>query len=401
MLRLEGFNPKDFVERQIKEIRRVIGGGRALIAVSGGVDSSTCAVLTHMAIGDNLICVILDDAFMRLNEPEKVAETLSKPPLNLPVRVERVQERFLEALRGLRDAEEKRKAFRATFYEVLSEIAEREKCDFLVQGTILADIIETKGGIKTQHNVLEQIGLNARELYGFKVVEPLASLLKWQVREVARYLKIPPEISERQPFPGPGLSVRVVGEIKFEKLAALKKATAIVEDKLSPYKPSQYFAAIIDNRFKPVMEAGKIADAAASSLGVNPKNVSLKVFEDKATGIRNNVRKYGDIAAVKCLVGGEVYTLPIGRLLEMQKAVMERDQHIARVLYLVSEAEGGKPYSIVIRAVKTEDFLTADVANIPWSCLTETSKEILSRCPEISAVYFDVTPKPPATIEME
>ncbi|MCD6088883.1 GMP synthase, partial [Candidatus Bathyarchaeota archaeon] len=155
---MEEFNPKHFVDIQVKKIKEIIGREKALIAVSGGVDSSTCAVLTHIAIGDNLICVILDDAFMRKGEPEKVAETLSKPPLNLPVKIEPVQEKFLSALEGLRDAEEKRKAFRRTFYETLSEIAKRENSRFLVQGTILADIIETQGGIKTQHNVLEQIG---------------------------------------------------------------------------------------------------------------------------------------------------------------------------------------------------------------------------------------------------
>lgn len=398
---MDVFNPKDFVERQIREIRRIIGDGRALIAVSGGVDSSTCAVLTHMAIGDNLICVILDDAFMRLNEPERVAETLSNPPLNLPIRIERVQDRFLKALKGLREAEEKRKAFRETFYRVLSEIAKREGCEYLVQGTILADIIETKGGIKTQHNVLEQIGLNTRDLYGFKVVEPLASLLKWQVREVARYLKIPPEISERQPFPGPGLSVRVVGEIKEDKLAALKKATNIVEEKMAPYKPSQYFAAIIDNSFKPVTEVERIIKAASLILGVSPESISLRVFEDKATGIRGGTRKYGDILAIKCSISGEVYMPPLNKLLEVQKAILEENQHIARILYLVSEAERAGLYSIAIRAVKTEDFLTAEVAEIPWSCLRETAEEILNTCPEVSSIYFDVTPKPPATIEME
>ncbi|MEM1883742.1 MAG: hypothetical protein QXE14_03975, partial [Candidatus Bathyarchaeia archaeon] len=149
----ETFNPKSFVERQVDEIRRVIGTGKALVAVSGGVDSSTCAVLAHMAIGDNLLCVFLDDGFMRLDEPERVAEVLSKQPLSLPVRIERVQEPFFKALFGIREAEEKRKAFRKTFYSVLSDIARREGCEYLIQGTILADIIETKGGIKTQHNV--------------------------------------------------------------------------------------------------------------------------------------------------------------------------------------------------------------------------------------------------------
>ncbi|MEM2092070.1 MAG: ATP-binding protein [Candidatus Bathyarchaeia archaeon] len=398
---MERFNPKDFVEKKIKEIRSVIGGGRALIAVSGGVDSSTCAVLTHMAIGDNLICIILDDAFMRLNEPERVAELLSRPPLNLPIKIERVQERFLNALRGLRDAEEKRKAFRATFYEVLGEIAKRERCEFLVQGTILADIIETRGGIKTQHNVLEQIGINTRELYGFRIVEPLASLLKWQVREVARYLKIPAEISERQPFPGPGLSVRVVGEIMADKLEALKRATAIVEEEMAAYKPSQYFAAIIDNKFKPNPNIKKIRSITAESLKINPEKISARIFRDRATGIKGDKRMYGNIVAIKCLGDGGVYEPPLNNLLEMQKAIISANPSITRVLYLVSEVGERRPYSIAIRAVKTEDFLTADVADIPWICLEKAAERILKVCPEISVVYYDITPKPPATIEME
>jgi len=398
---LEGFKPQEFVEKQVKEIKQIIGDERTLIAVSGGVDSSTCAVLTHMAIGDNLICVILDDAFMRLGEPEMVAEVLSNPPLNLPVKIERVQERFLKSLEGLRDAEEKRKAFRATFYEVLSEIAKREGCEYLVQGTILADIIETRGGIKTQHNVLEQIGISTRELYGFRVVEPLVNLLKWQVREVARYLKIPSEISERQPFPGPGLSVRVVGEIKIDKLMALKKATAVVEDNLAAYKPSQYFAAIIENKFKPNPNLKNIKSIIAESLKIKPENISVKIFSDRATGIRDNKRKYGNIVAVKCLNSQGVHVQSLNNLLEMQKSIIKAYPSITRVLYMISETGGRKPYSIAIRAVKTEDFLTAQIADIPWSCLNNCAEKIFNVCQDVSAVYYDITPKPPATIEME
>jgi len=398
---LSQFDPESFVEREVNEIRSIIGRSKALIAVSGGVDSSTCAVLTHMAINDRLICVILDNAFMREGEPKKVAEVLSSPPLNLPVKVEHVQEHFLDALNGLRDAEEKRKAFRATFYEVLSEIAKRESCDYLVQGTILADIIETKGGIKTQHNVLEQIGISTRRLYGFKVVEPLVNLLKQQVREVARYLKIPAEITERQPFPGPGLSVRVVGRIGVDKLTALKRATAIVEEELDPYRPSQYFAAIIDNEFALNPKTEKIEGIAAESLRVNREKISVKIFSDKATGIKDNMRKYGDIAAVKCLHNHEVYRMPLEDLLEMQKAIIGADPDITRILYLISETAEQKPYSVAIRAVQTENFLTAQVADISWHCLEECAERIIKECPKISAVYYDVTPKPPATIEME
>jgi len=400
---MENFNPKDFVEAQIKRIREIIGEEKAVIAVSGGVDSSTCAVLTHLAIGENLICVTLDDAFMREGEPEKVAQTLSSPPLNLPVRIERVQERFLNALQGLRDAEEKRKAFRKTFYETLSEIARREGSRYLVQGTILADIIETKGGIKTQHNVLEQIGISTRELYGFKVVEPLVSLLKWQVREVARYLKIPPEISERQPFPGPGLSVRVVGEVKPEKLASLKKATAITEENLSEYNPSQYFAVIIDNEEKtPHPDVRNIVKQTAQTLNLSANQVSVKVFADKATGIRDESRTYGNILALKCRnKEGGILNVDVARLLKLQENIIKSNSEFTRVLYTVAERDIRKPYVVAIRAIETKDFLTAKVSDLPWNVLEKTAEAILKECMNVSAVYYDVTPKPPATIEME
>lgn len=399
---MENFDPKAFVESQIENIRKTIGKEKALVAVSGGVDSSTCAVLTRLAIGEGLICVILDDAFMREGEPEKIAKILSEPPLNLPVKIERVQERFLKALEGLKDAEKKRKAFRKTFYETLSEIAEREGCVFLVQGTILADIMETKSGIKTQHNVLEQLGIDTREMYGFKVVEPLARLVKWQVREVARYLKIPPEISERQPFPGPGLSVRVVGEIKLDKLTTLKRATAITENKLSRYKPSQYFAAILDNKERPrYPNTEEIVKQASRLLNLGADQISVKVFMDKATGVRNKSRVYGNILALKCKERDVALKANLASLLKLQDAFIRNDPNITRVLYMIKERETRKPYVIVIRAVDTDDFLTAKVSNLPWSALEETAEAILEECPEVSEVYYDITPKPPATIEME
>jgi len=282
---MESFNPDKFVETQIAEIRKAIGNERALVAVSGGVDSTTCAVLTRKAIGENLVCVILDDAFMREGEPEKVAEILSKEPFKVPVKIVDVRERFLNAMKGLRDAEEKRKKFRETFYAVLSETAKKENCRVLVQGTIRADIVETVGGVKTQHNVLEQIGINPMEKFGFKVVEPLLTLYKEQVRMVARYLGLPPEVSERQPFPGPGLSVRVVGEIRRDKLDTLKKATTVVEKALAEHKPSQYFAAIIDNEEAPAEPSTThVKETVARLLNVPSRNVHVKVFRDKATG---------------------------------------------------------------------------------------------------------------------
>ncbi|MEM2336041.1 MAG: ATP-binding protein [Candidatus Bathyarchaeia archaeon] len=400
---MESFNPEKFVEAQIVEIRKVIGGERALVAVSGGVDSTTCAVLTRKAIGENLVCVILDDAFMREGEPERVAEILSKEPFKVPVKIVDVRERFLNAMKGLRDAEEKRKKFRETFYTVLSETAKRENCRVLVQGTIRADVVETVSGVKTQHNVLEQIGINPVEKFGFKVVEPLLTLYKEQVRMVARCLGLPPEVSERQPFPGPGLSVRVVGEIRPDKLEILKKATTIVEGALAEHKPSQYFAAIIDNEEAPAEPSiSHVKETVARLLNVPSRNVHVKVFRDKATGVKGGERHYGKIVGIKAETAeGKTYQTDIPKLVSLQAKITSENPTITRVLYAVREMPEKKPYVISIRAVQTKDFLTAQVSEIPWKTLEGAANAIIEKCPNVSAVYYDVTPKPPATIEME
>ncbi len=397
------FNPQKFVAKQVDQIRKVVGSDRALIAVSGGVDSTTCAALTHRALGENLLCVMLDDAFMRSDEPKRVAQLLSKPPLSLPVRILNARERFLTALKGLRDAEEKRKAFRETFYKVLGETAEKEGFRFLVQGTIRADIDETTGGVKTQHNVLSQMGINPVERYGFQVIEPLVSLYKPQVREVARYLKVPSEMSERQPFPGPGLSVRVVGEVRADKLELLKKATLITEEKLDKHQPSQYFAAIIDNEEMPQYpRLMHVKERISRFLNVPSRNVSLRVFRDKATGVKGGERRYGEIAAIKVLTAnGSVYHPSIKELVGLQNEVIRESQSLTRVLYAIQEETEKKPYVIALRAIQTYDFLSAEVSEIPWATLNETAQKILEACPDVSNVYYDVTPKPPATIEME
>jgi len=400
---LETFDSKKFVETEIEETKRKIGSEKALVAVSGGVDSSTCAVLTHKAIGENLVCVILDDAFMREGEPERVAKILSKPPLNVPTKIIDVRERFLQAMKGLKDAEEKRKMFRETFYQVLSETAKKEDCKVLVQGTIRADIIETVGGVKTQHNVLEQMGINPMERYGFKVVEPLVTLLKEQVRMVARYLGLPSELSERQPFPGPGLSVRVVGEIHLDKLETLRKATAIVERELTQYKPSQYFAVIVDNEeTSETSKNARIQETVARFLNVPSRNVHVKIFRDKATGVEGGKRRYGEVVGVKIeTMNGKVHQTAIQHIVSLQAKIITENPTVARVFYAVKDLAEKKPYVIGVRSVQTKDFLKARVSDISWATLNKIAEEIINKCADVSTIYYDVTPKPPATIEME
>jgi len=400
---LEKFNPKSFVEAQIEELKKTIGNERALVAVSGGVDSVTCAVLTHKALGENLVCVILDDAFMRMGEPEHVAEVLSKPPFNVPMKIVDVRERFLEAMKGLIDAEEKRKRFRETFYQVLGETAKKENCEILVQGTIRADIEETVAGVKTQHNVLEQMGINPMKRFGFKVVEPLVTLYKSQVRMVARFLELPAEFSERQPFPGPGLSVRVVGEIRPDKLETVKKATAIVERELAEHKPSQYFAVIIDNE-EALLQPGftHVRDCAARALNVPLRNVQVKIFRDRATGVKGGERRYGEIVGIKVQTMNEkIHHVTLQNLVALQARIITENPAVARVFYAVKDVTEKKPYVIGIRSVQTKNFLTARVSEIPWATLDRAAEKVIKECPNVSTVYYDVTPKPPATIEME
>jgi GMP synthase (glutamine-hydrolysing) len=400
---LETFDPKRFAEKAIVEMKKSIGNEKALVAVSGGVDSTTCAVLTHKALGENLVCVILDDAFMRQGEPEHVAQLLSESPFNVPTKIVNVQDRFMQAMKGLKDAEQKRKAFRETFYQVLGETAKNESCKILVQGTIRADIIETVGGVKTQHNVLEQMGINPMERFGFKVVEPLLPLLKEQVRMVARHFGLPAEFSERQPFPGPGLSVRVVGEIRPDKLETVKKATTIVEHELAKHKPGQCFAVIMDNEENAQpSKILRVQETTAHLLNVPSRNVQVKAFADKATGVEGGKRRYGEIVGVRVqTMNGKLHQIDIKNITFLQARIITENPTIARVLYAVKDLAEKKPYSMGIRSVQTKDFLTATVSEIPWPTLEKIGEEITEICANVSTVYYDITPKPPATIEME
>jgi len=205
-----------------------------------------------------------------------------------------------------------------------------------------------------------------------------------------------------QPFPGPGLSVRVVGKITIDKLDSEKKATAIVEEKFARHKPSQYFATILDNKTVHHSRTLHIQETVARLLNVPSRNVSVKVLKAKATGVKGGKRLYGEIAALKVqTANGGLHTPSMSRLVSLQAHIIAENPSLTRILYTVKESSQEQPYVVALRAIRTRDFLTARVAEIPWVTLNETADKILEACRNVSAVYYDVTPKPPATIEME
>jgi GMP synthase (glutamine-hydrolysing) len=309
------FNPREFVEKTIENIKNMVGKERVVSACSGGVDSTTSAFLAHKALGDSSVTVFIDDGLRREGEPEFVIELLKSFGLNY--RYIDAKEDFFFGLKNKIDAEQKRKTFREIFYRKLGEVVKEEGAKFLIQGTIAADVVETVGGIKTQHNVLEQIGIDTRE-YGFELIEPLKDLYKPEVREVARELGLPKEVSERMPFPGPALSIRVLGEVTPERVEIVRRATKIVEEETKNIKTFQGFAVL---------------------------------HNDRATGIKNGKRVYGNI--------------------------------------------------ITIRLIESEDAIEAKVVEVPHELLKKISKRITDEIPSVVKCLFDITDKPPSTIEFE
>ncbi len=302
-------NSEEFIPEAIEEIREAIGDHRAIIALSGGVDSSVCAALAYHALGQKLYPVYVDTGLMRKGETEKIRQAFHYMPLTIID----ARERFIDALRGVSDPEEKRKITGELFIRVFEEEAKLKRVDYLVQGTIYPDIIESEGQIKSHHNV----GGLPSEVAFSGVVEPLKYLYKDEVREIARALGLPSQISERMPFPGPGLAVRIVGDVTEEKLHVVREANDIVEQEVLRYKPWQTFAALLE----------------------------------KGTGVKGDVRVHGWIIAV--------------------------------------------------RAVESRDGMTADALELPYEVLRKIASRITSEIPDVARVVYDITPKPPATIEFE
>ncbi|MFW6161969.1 MAG: ExsB family transcriptional regulator [Planctomycetota bacterium] len=263
-----------FVDEGVAEIREMVGDGKAISALSGGVDSSVVTVLGHKALGDRLRTIFIDDGLMRQGEPEQVRDAFAE--IGIPVEVIDARQRFFDALAGITEPEEKRKAFRHTFYQVFGEAVKDSDAQYLLQGTIAADVAETQKGVKTQHNVLEQIGIDSKSGYGFQAIEPVRTLYKPGVRAIARELGLPEAFSERMPFPGPGLATRCLGEVTPERVEIVRQACRIVEEETAQYDPFQAFAVLL---------------------------------ADRATGLdKGGHRAFGDIVVVRCVHSEDALT---------------------------------------------------------------------------------------------
>jgi GMP synthase (glutamine-hydrolysing) len=263
---LKELNTSQFIKEKVNEINALVGSGVAINALSGGVDSSTVTLLGHKALGDRLKTIFVDNNLMREGEPEMVAAFFSK--LGVQVEVVDARKEFLDALKGITDPEEKREAITQTFYKkVFGRIVKDSGAKFLLQGTILTDVDETVAGIKRQHNVFEQLGIDPQESFGYRIIEPLIQLRKDGVRAVGKALGLPAGSFDRIPFPGPALAARIIGEVTQERLDTVRKATFVVERLLTGTGAFQYLA-ILHN--------------------------------DRVTGIRDGKREFGQQIEVRC-----------------------------------------------------------------------------------------------------
>ena len=259
-------NSEKFIHEKVHEIKRVVGDGMAISALSGGVDSSTVTMLGHRALGQRLKTVFIENGLMREGESAQVADLFRK--LGVAVEIVEARKEFFAALKGITNPEGKREAITQTFYRnVFGRLIKDSGAKHLLQGTILTDVDETVAGIKRQHNVFEQLGIDPQEAFGYRILEPLIQLRKDGVRKVGKALGLPTELFERIPFPGPALSARVIGEVTSERIETVRKATVVVERLLKGSRAFQYLAIL---------------------------------HEDRVTGMRDGQRDFGQQVEVRC-----------------------------------------------------------------------------------------------------
>ena len=263
---VQDLNTEAFITEKVGEIREAVGDTTAINALSGGVDSSAVTMLGHKALGDRLRTIFVENGIMREGEAEQVVGFFWK--LGVTVEVVDARDEFFAALKGITDPEEKREAITQTFYrEVFGRIVRESAATCLLQGTILTDIDETVAGIKRQHNVFEQLGIDPQKVFGYRILEPLIQLRKDGVRKVGEALGLPTELFNRIPFPGPALAARVIGEVTPERIEVVRKANLIVERLLKGSRAFQYMAIL---------------------------------HEDRVTGMRDGKRDFGQQIEVRC-----------------------------------------------------------------------------------------------------
>ncbi len=245
-INVHDLNTDQFISDKVNEIRAAVVDGTAINALSGGVDSSVVTMLGHRALGNRLRTVFIQNGLMRQGEPDAVARVFKK--LGVTVEIIDAQKEFLDALRGITDPEQKREAITQAFYkQVFGRIVRESGARYLLQGTILTDVDETVAGIKRQHNVFAQLGIDPQATFGYHILEPLIQLRKDGVRMTGRALGLPEDMFNRIPFPGPALAARIIGEVTQEKLDAVRKATSIVEKLLAGRGAFQYMAILHDD----------------------------------------------------------------------------------------------------------------------------------------------------------
>lgn len=314
-IRSDELEPDAFISQKVGEIAEAVGDGVAISALSGGADSAVATMLAHRALGDRLRPFLVDTALMRRGEPELIVSTFRH--LGLPVELVDERAAFLQALRGVEDPEEKRGVITQTFYrDVFGRLVRESGARFLVQGTILTDVEETVAGIKRQHNVLEQLGIDPEQALGYRVLEPLVQLRKDGVRRIAVALGLPEWICHRMPFPGPALAARVLGEVTPERIETVRQATAVVEEELADTGAFQYMAIL---------------------------------HQDHVTGMRDGRRDFGLQVEVRCW--------------------------------------------------ESVDARMAVPSRLPWERLEKIAARIVDEVPGVVSVTYNITPKPPSTME--
>src|SRR5512137_253208 len=250
---VQELSPESFIHEKVEEIKRAVGDGWAINALSGGVDSSTVTLLGHRALGERLKTVFIQNGLMRAGEAEQVSGFFRA--LGVAVEVVDARAEFFAALKGVTDPEAKREAITQTFYRhVFGRLVRESGAKHLLQGTILTDVDETVAGIKRQHNVFEQLGIDPQAAFGYRILEPLIQLRKDGVRKVGRAAGLPAEVFSRIPFPGPALAARVIGEASPERIATVRRATAVVERSLGATGAFQYLAILHQDRVTGMVE---------------------------------------------------------------------------------------------------------------------------------------------------